>query len=644
MRSEMRIEIFEVVAVPRHERAKHVAAERELAELRRGTVGDDVAGLHLIADAHERALRDAGVLVRALELQQVVDIDAGRFRRRIFRRANDDAHTVDLVDDAGAASDDRDAQIPRHGLFHAGADQRRVGLDQRHRLALHVRAHQRAVGVVILEERNECRRDRNELLRRNIEEVDVLRACHDEIAAFAAIGQVRLDAVMRIDLDIGLGDDVAALFHRGEIDHLFGHLAVADAPIRALDEAVLIDARISREAVDQADVRAFRRLDRTDAAVMRRMHVAHLEAGTLARQTARAKRRETALMRDLGERVGLIHELRELRRAEELAHRGSRGLRVDQIVRHHRVDLDRTHTLADRALHAQEADAILILHQLADRADTAIAEMIDVVDLAAAVFQFDEHAQDGDDVVLAEHPHRILGLEAEARIHLHAADGREIVALRIEEQAFEERFRRLEGRRLARAHHAIDIDERLFAARILVDLQRVAQIRPDRHVIDRDHRQFEDVRLLDRLDQLLGHFVAGFGIDLAGILVDDIDRQVLTDDVLAADADFLQTLIVEFLREPRRQLGAGFDLDLAGLRIDEIVGGLEAAIARRIERHLPAVLVEAESDRRVERAQNLFLRHALRLMRLQCLRGRSALGAQLLSLGAVERIEQRRHR
>ena len=35
--------VLEVVAVPRHERDEHVAAERELAEVGRRTVGDDVA-------------------------------------------------------------------------------------------------------------------------------------------------------------------------------------------------------------------------------------------------------------------------------------------------------------------------------------------------------------------------------------------------------------------------------------------------------------------------------------------------------------------------------------------------------------------------------------------------------------------------
>ena len=122
------------------------------------------------------------------------------------------------------------------------------------------------------------------------------------------------------------------------------------------------------------------------------MHVAHLEAGPLASQTARAKRRETPLVGDLGQRVGLVHELRELRGAEELAHRGGRRLGVDQILRHDGVDIDRRHALLDRALHAQQADAVLVLHQFADRAHAAIAEMVDVVDLALAVAQVDQRA------------------------------------------------------------------------------------------------------------------------------------------------------------------------------------------------------------------------------------------------------------
>ncbi len=85
MRSEIRIEVLEVVAVPRHEGDQHVAAERQIAEVGRRAVGDDVALLDPVADPHQRLLVDAGRLVGALELHQAVDVDARLGRRRSRR-------------------------------------------------------------------------------------------------------------------------------------------------------------------------------------------------------------------------------------------------------------------------------------------------------------------------------------------------------------------------------------------------------------------------------------------------------------------------------------------------------------------------------------------------------------------------------
>jgi hypothetical protein len=48
MRSE-KDRILEVVAVPRHERDEHVPAERQLTEIGRRTVGDDIALVDPIA-------------------------------------------------------------------------------------------------------------------------------------------------------------------------------------------------------------------------------------------------------------------------------------------------------------------------------------------------------------------------------------------------------------------------------------------------------------------------------------------------------------------------------------------------------------------------------------------------------------------
>jgi hypothetical protein len=47
------------------------------------------------------------------------------------------------------------------------------------------------------------------------------------------------------------------------------------------------------------------------------MHVADLKAGALAVQTARAQRRQPALVRELRQRVGLVDHLRQLAAPEE---------------------------------------------------------------------------------------------------------------------------------------------------------------------------------------------------------------------------------------------------------------------------------------------------------------------------------------
>ena len=165
MRSESRIEVLEVVAVPRHEGDENVPSECKLAQLGRGAIGDDVALLHLVADLYQRALVDAGILVRALEFHQPVDVDAGLGRIGLFGRAHDDAGGVDLIDGAGATRRNRGAEVARHHAFHPGADERSLGTNERHRLTLHVGAHQRPVGVVVLQERNQRGRYRHQLLR-----------------------------------------------------------------------------------------------------------------------------------------------------------------------------------------------------------------------------------------------------------------------------------------------------------------------------------------------------------------------------------------------------------------------------------------------------------------------------------------------
>src|SRR4051794_28498108 len=328
--------VLEVVAAPRHERDQHVAPERQLPQLRARTVGQDLPLVDLLSVPDDRLLVDAGVLVRPLELGHRVDVGAhfARHRFRLPFDADDNALAVDVVDRARAARHDARARVARGDVLHARADIGRAGAQQRHRLALHVRPHQRAVRVVVLEERDQRGGDGDELLRRDVDEVDLAALGEDEVPGLAAVDAIGGELAVVVDLRVGLRDDVLVLFPRrqvvgvrlvleaaaaaaagpriarlvlvgadvrrlDDVAHLVLGVAagvgdddeVDDAPVldlavRRLDEPELVDPRVARRRRDEADVRPFRRLDRADAAVVGRVDVADFEARALTRQTA----------------------------------------------------------------------------------------------------------------------------------------------------------------------------------------------------------------------------------------------------------------------------------------------------------------------------------------------------------------------
>ena len=83
---------------------------------------------------------------------------------------------VDDLDGAGTPGGDDLAGVDLAARYSmpvptSGAD----GAQQRHGLALHVRTHEGAVRVVVLEERDERGRDRHHLARRDVHVVDLGR-------------------------------------------------------------------------------------------------------------------------------------------------------------------------------------------------------------------------------------------------------------------------------------------------------------------------------------------------------------------------------------------------------------------------------------------------------------------------------------
>ncbi len=127
--------VFEVVAAPGHEGDQHVASEGKFALIGTGAIGDHLALEHAVALADDRPLRDAGVLVGALEFDELVDVGTDLARELggmvLALDAHDDAFGIDGIDDAVAARQHHRAGIAGGDALHAGAYDRRLGAQQR---------------------------------------------------------------------------------------------------------------------------------------------------------------------------------------------------------------------------------------------------------------------------------------------------------------------------------------------------------------------------------------------------------------------------------------------------------------------------------------------------------------------------------
>ena len=129
------------------------------------------------------------------------------------------------------------------------------------------------------------------------------------------------------------------------------------------------------------------------------VHVSDFHVGAFTAQTAGAQCGQTALVGQLGQRVGLIHELAQGAGAEELLDGGGDRPDIDQALGRHDVQILNGHALTDDALHAAEADAELVLQQLAHAAQAAVAQMVDIIAGHKAIGQRVHIVDGGEDIL-----------------------------------------------------------------------------------------------------------------------------------------------------------------------------------------------------------------------------------------------------
>src|SRR5690606_34703521 len=247
----------------------------------------------------------------------------------------------------------------------------------------------------------------------------------------------------------------------------------------------------------------------------------------------------------------------------EFLDRGSHRLGVDHVLRHQTFAVGHRQTLLHGTLDAHQAHAELVLGHLPHGADAAVAQVVDIVHGAEAVADLDQGLDHVHDVFAAQHAGAGGAFAAQATVELHAADGREVVAVQGEEQVLEKVFCAFFRRRFAGAHHAVDLDQRVHPGGGGVDAQGVGDERTAVEVVGVDRLELLHTLFLQGLQDFLGHQGVGREQDLAGVLVDDVTRQGIAQDEFGGHLEAAQLSLLHLADVARSDALAGSNDRLA---------------------------------------------------------------------------------
>ena len=150
--------VFKVVAIPGHKCDSHILSQRKLTQIYGRTIGENVATLDRITLFYDRALINAGVLIRPRVLGQVVDINRRLINTNVLLiNTNHNTASVRRVDHSRPLCDHANTGVRCDIALHPCSDKGLVSHKRWHSLTLHVRPHKGTVSIVVLQKRNQSR-------------------------------------------------------------------------------------------------------------------------------------------------------------------------------------------------------------------------------------------------------------------------------------------------------------------------------------------------------------------------------------------------------------------------------------------------------------------------------------------------------
>ena len=168
-----------VVSLPRHVGNQQVLTQSKLALFGGVTLGKDLPFRHALTFLTNRSKVNRHVLVGTTPFRNRIFFQC-RFEAYelfVFRTViqNADSRSIHEINNTLALCCNLRTRVACELTFDACTYNRSFALQQRNCLAHHVRTHQRTVGIVMLQERNQRGRNRSNLLGRYVHQFHFIR-------------------------------------------------------------------------------------------------------------------------------------------------------------------------------------------------------------------------------------------------------------------------------------------------------------------------------------------------------------------------------------------------------------------------------------------------------------------------------------
>ena len=110
------------------------------------------------------------------------------------------------------------------------------------------------------------------------------------------------------------------------------------------------------------------------------MNISNLETCTFPIQTARSECGKSSFVSELGEWIGLIHDLRQFTTPEEVLDCRGNTLGIHERARRQVLDILQAHAFLNSSTQFEEALSEFVGGQFFDRTQAPISKVIDVID------------------------------------------------------------------------------------------------------------------------------------------------------------------------------------------------------------------------------------------------------------------------